>query len=128
MKNEVLAALQEHEETTAVMTIEKELVKGEVKYEVKAVLQSEKDGTLRARNLILTSVPKPDTYDMDIGKTRDFDFVSKLFTSHMMLNRDDFRITDTTRLYMGKNTTNTSQQQESANSCERQDFCELDLS
>lgn len=73
--------------------------------EVKVALDTEKDKLFRARNIMLANVPEPNTDDMVTGKAWDLEFVNKLFTADMGLSVNDFKISDTTRLSGGQNST-----------------------
>lgn len=101
VKDEMSAVIQEQK--NAIAASGSELVdKISMKVEVKAAIEDERDKEFRARNLFLAGVPEPDTDDLDIGKAADLENITNILSTHMKLEKDDFKIDDTTRIFGGK--------------------------
>lgn len=79
----------------------------QVKKEVQKMLDDEKDKAFRAKNLILGSVPEPDTDDLDVGKAADLEYVTKLFTS-MKVGPENYKVVDTNRLHSKRDADNNA--------------------
>ncbi len=101
VKEEMETVLQGNKDTGSGDAVERD----QVKVEVQVMLEEEKDKAFRARNLIIAGVPEPDTDNLDIGKAADLKYITDLFTEHMKVDREEYGITDTTRLYRGQHVT-----------------------
>ena len=67
------------------------------------MLEDEKDKALRARNLILAGVPEPDTDELVEGNAAGLASVTRPFTDTMKQDQESYKITNTSRLFMGRN-------------------------
>lgn len=75
VRDEVEAVLSIQKEKTAA-AVGPDQVKNEVRKEMGAAVKEERDKVYRARNLMLTNIPEPDTDDMEIGKAADLENVT----------------------------------------------------